>query len=151
MGHQPFGVALNGVPFDPLTAEYWNHDRPAGWNIEALSGQVNLGLDQNNAHVQPDGTYHYHGIPFGLLDRFPYRDKPILLGYAADGFPLYGPWGYRDADTLASPMVKLTPATGSKQARAPVAPAAITQANIQPIGNMRRELVIWMIVMVARV
>src|SRR5688572_21486461 len=27
IGQNDFGVALNGVPFDPNTAEYWNHDR----------------------------------------------------------------------------------------------------------------------------
>jgi hypothetical protein len=31
LGHQNFGVALNGVPFDPLTAEYWRRDRRSGW------------------------------------------------------------------------------------------------------------------------
>ena len=53
-----FGVALNGVPFDPGTAEYWQNDRNSGWRYEALSGKINLGLDQNNAHVQPNGAYH---------------------------------------------------------------------------------------------
>jgi len=26
-----FGVALNGVPFDPAMAEYWENDRSSGW------------------------------------------------------------------------------------------------------------------------
>ena len=34
---------------------------------EALSGAVPLGIDANNAHVQPTGAYHYHGVPTGLL------------------------------------------------------------------------------------
>ncbi|MEK9722795.1 MAG: YHYH protein, partial [Rhodospirillaceae bacterium] len=85
LGHQNFGIALNGVPFDVLTAEYWNRDRSSGWNVEALSGAMNLGLDRNNAHVQPNGAYHYHGIPTGLLEQFPFKDKPAPLGYAADG------------------------------------------------------------------
>lgn len=109
LGHQPFGVALNGVPFDPLTAEYWNSDRRSGWNIEALSGKLNLGLDRNNAHVQPDGTYHYHGVPTGLMERFATKDAPVLLGYAADGFPIYGPWGPTDAAAPSGPMINLKP------------------------------------------
>ena len=51
-----FGVALNGVPFDPGTAEYWENDRSSDWRYDALSGKINLGLDQNNAHVQPNGA-----------------------------------------------------------------------------------------------
>jgi len=84
-----FGVALNGVVFDPNTAEYWNDDRRSGWMIEALSGARPLGMDQNNAHVQPDGSYHYHGVPTGLVDRLAKGGKPVMIGWAADGFPIY--------------------------------------------------------------
>ena len=62
-----FGVALNGVPFEPGTAEFWNGD--SEWVMEAKSGFINLGLDANNAHVQPTGAYHYHGLPTGLTAR----------------------------------------------------------------------------------
>ncbi len=34
-----FGVALNGVPFDPGTAEFWRNDPGSGWRDEALSGK----------------------------------------------------------------------------------------------------------------
>lgn len=85
-GHNLFGVALNGVPFDPETAEFWNNDPHSGWNYEALSGKINLGLDASHAHVQPNGAYHYHGIPLQFLK----RNRPAeRIGYAADGFPIY--------------------------------------------------------------
>lgn len=122
LGHQPFGVALNGVPFDPLTAEYWDNDRRAGWNIEALSGKVNLGLDQSNAHVQPDGTYHYHGLPVGLLRDHPFKQKPTMLGYAADGFPIYAPWSYTDPRNINGPMTELTPSYHTKKGTRPNGP-----------------------------
>ncbi len=77
--HAAFGVAINGVPFDPSTAEYWNNERGSKWNYDALNGGINLGLDQNNAHVQPNGAYHYHGIPAGLMERFDQYSKPVLL------------------------------------------------------------------------
>ena len=101
LGLWPFGVAVNGVPFDPGAAEFWRRDFNSGWQYEALGGAVNLGVDRNNAHVQPDGSYHYHGLPTGLLERFSDSSVPILLGYAADGFPIYGPYGYRDAENEA--------------------------------------------------
>ncbi|MEM9220358.1 MAG: YHYH protein [Cyanobacteria bacterium P01_F01_bin.150] len=88
-----FGIALNGVPFDPGTAEYWNngqrtHQR-SDWRYEALSGHLDLGLDNNNAHVQPTGAYHYHGIPTGLVELLNGEQFTGLVGYAADGFPIY--------------------------------------------------------------
>jgi hypothetical protein len=86
---QPIGVAINGVPFDPGTAEYWKNDRNSGWHIEAIGGGKNLGLDQNLAHVQPNGAYHYHGIPEGLLSNLGGRGEQKMIGYAADGFPIY--------------------------------------------------------------
>jgi hypothetical protein len=86
---QAIGVALNGVPFDPGTAEYWKNDRTSGWHIEAIGGGKSLGLDQNHAHVQPNGAYHYHGIPTGLLATMSEQKEPKLIGYAADGFPIY--------------------------------------------------------------
>jgi len=84
-----FGIAVNGVPFDPGAAEFWNNDMRSGWQYEAMSGAVGLGLDCNNAHVQPDGTYHYHGVPEGLLD----GDAPRHVGFAADGYPIYANLG----------------------------------------------------------
>ena len=91
-----FGVALNGVPFDLGTAEFWRNDPGSGWRYEALSGKINLGLDRNSAHVQPNGAYHYHGLPKGLMTgMFPDTHSP-LIGCAADGFPIYGLYGYAD-------------------------------------------------------
>lgn len=92
--HAAFGIALNGVLMDPATAEFWHNDRRSGWNYEAFGGACRLGLDSFNAHVQPDGTYHYHGVPKGLLASAGGSSEPALIGYAADGFPIYGPYGY---------------------------------------------------------
>ncbi len=92
LGMSPFGIALNGVLFDPGTAETWNGNKR--WHQEALSGLINLGLDRNNAHVQPNGSYHYHGLPVSLIAQRRQHSQPTLLGYAADGFPIYDQWGF---------------------------------------------------------
>lgn len=81
-----FGIALNGILFEPLTGEYYNNDPSSGWNLEWSTN--NLGFDFNNAHVQPDGTYHYHGSPTSLLAKIDGKAQ-TLLGFAADGFPIY--------------------------------------------------------------
>ncbi|MFL4470723.1 YHYH protein [Tateyamaria armeniaca] len=86
-----FGVAINGVPFDPNAAEFWLGNPRSGWDYNALGGAVSLGFDANFAHVQPSGAYHYHGLPVGLMQQLGWsasRPSP-LIGYAADGFPIY--------------------------------------------------------------
>lgn len=121
-GRQPFGVAVNGVPFDPGTAEFWQGDPRGGWNYDALSGRINLGLDRNLAHVQPDGSYHYHGLPAGLMEllqRREMRDGMLLLGWAADGFPIYGPVAYAQADNASSPLRKMRSSYRLKQGTRP--------------------------------
>jgi hypothetical protein len=86
-----FGVSVNGIVLDPFAGEFWQGDRRSGWNYDALGGAVALGVDTNYAHVQPEGTYHYHGVPFGLLEllRYDAGQHSPLVGYAADGYPIY--------------------------------------------------------------
>ena len=103
-----FGVALNGVPFEPGTAEFWNNDPRSGLNYEAKGGFIDLGLDEHNAHVQPTGAYHYHGLPTGLMARLGGDGKKMLLvGWAADGFPIYTAYGHTDPKDAKSPLRKL--------------------------------------------
>jgi hypothetical protein len=105
---QPFGIALDGILFDPGTAEYWRNDRDSGWNYEALSGKISLGLDKNLAHVQPNGAYHYHGTPTPIVARLQAKSPGmLLLGYAADGFPIYHCQFHADADDSHSKLVAL--------------------------------------------
>ena len=87
-----FGVALNGVPFDPNAAEWYQNNRQSGWSYDPFAMNGQLGLDFNNAHVQPTGAYHYHGVPTSLVGNG--RGHSPLIGFAADGFPIYGPNGY---------------------------------------------------------
>jgi hypothetical protein len=103
-----FGVALNGVVFDPGTDEYWQGLRGSPWRYAALTGFMDLGQDANNAHTQPGGAYHYHGIPVGLLQEKRRPGSPTLLGYAADGFPIYGPEGYAGAGGSAGGLKSLS-------------------------------------------
>jgi len=107
-----FGVLRNGVELDPVAAEPWPHEGPQSpnanweWNLEALN--VSIGLDCNNAHVQPSGKYHYHGDPTGYLaDIHPPADTMTLVGFAADGFPVYFRYGYAQADDAGSGVIAL--------------------------------------------
>ena len=94
------GYALNGVSFDPGAGEFYRGDPSLGWQYEALSGAVALGIDANHAHVQPTGKYHYHGLPTGLMERLNVQaDKQSpQIGWAVDGFPIYALYGVKDLD-----------------------------------------------------
>jgi hypothetical protein len=108
LGMHPFGIAVNGVVLDPAAAEWWRNERGSHWQYEAMAGGRNLGLDQNNAHVQSTGAYHYHGVPTRLIEKLAGgKPRVLLLGWAADGFPIYGPWGYTDAGNTNSPLKRL--------------------------------------------
>ncbi len=116
-----FGVALNGVPFEPGTAETWNNN-PA-WRYEAHTGFMNLGLDEHNAHVQPTGAYHYHAMPVGLVERLGGdSNRMLLVGWAADGFPLYTARGHSDPKDAKSPLRKMQPSFQLKQGERTGAP-----------------------------
>lgn len=119
--NMPFGVAVNGVLFDPATAEFWQGDRTSGWNYEALGGAVPLGVDANFAHVQPQGAYHYHGIPDPLLAELGFdsvKHSPVV-GWAADGFPIYCIYGYADPEELMSEVVSLHSSFSLKEGERP--------------------------------
>ncbi len=111
------GVALNGVVFDPGTAEAWKNDPRSGWNIEAIPPagvkSMDLGLDSSHAHVQPNGAYHYHSSPTALVARLA-KDKGVKIGeamiqvgWAADGFPIYDSHGPTKADDAKSPIKEM--------------------------------------------
>ena len=108
-----FGILFNGVELDPVAAEPFPHEGMNSsnanwvWNLEALN--VNLGVDCNNAHVQPNGKYHYHGTPISYLNSLNTPSTSMtLIGYAADGFPVYYKYAYSLANNSSSDLSIMT-------------------------------------------
>lgn len=106
-----FGVCLNGVVFDPAGPD-WNGNAASGWQFEVTSAVVrpHLGLDGNHAHTQPGGGYHYHAFSPYLRARAQQavaQRRMALFGWAADGFPIYGVFGYSNPMDPYSPMVPM--------------------------------------------
>tara|TARA_R110000787_G_scaffold221595_1_gene330308 strand:+ start:6464 stop:7267 length:804 start_codon:yes stop_codon:yes gene_type:complete len=114
-----FIYARNSVKFDPGTAgtcpstatQASNCNLANGsdqWRVEALGQDVfDFGEDMNNAHVQPTGEYHYHGMPEGLLTNAGVSDtnrKMTLVGWAGDGYPVYARYCYTDAMDATSAL-----------------------------------------------
>ena len=83
------GVALNGIKFEPGTAEVVECDTGENYRVEALQDVIDLGLDFNHAHVQPTGAYHYHGTPTSVIEEFDAGEDLVHVGFAHDGFPMY--------------------------------------------------------------
>ena len=76
------GILVNGVLIEAGTGEFlFPKDGGKPWNYNALGGAVKLGIDENHAHVQPNGKYHYHGIPTALFTQLnvtPTEHSPII-------------------------------------------------------------------------
>jgi len=89
------------------------------WNRDAYVNE-GVSFDPGNAHQQNTGVYHYHADPLGLRyllgdhvdynatsktysedTNTPTQHSPILA-WAADGVPLYGPYGYSNATNANS-------------------------------------------------
>ena len=83
------GVALNGVKFEPETAEMVFCESGERYRVEAKQDLIAMGLDHNNAHVQPTGAYHYHGTPTNMIEKFDTGDDLVHIGFAKDGFAMY--------------------------------------------------------------
>ena len=86
------GMALNGVVF-------FNPFEMQGMN--AVEGYSEVWLDSCCGHPQQSGVYHYHKYPSCVKSPFSDDGKQHspIIGFAFDGFPLYGP--YEEANLMA--------------------------------------------------
>jgi hypothetical protein len=80
----PIGIAINGVVFfNPF---------------DAGSQDATDLMDRCCGHPAPDGQYHYHKYP--ICVNSPWADEgkehSPLIGFAFDGFPVYGPYVAKD-------------------------------------------------------
>ena len=62
------------------------------WRYDPMSPLNDFGTDKHNAHVQPNGMYHYHANPMAVFntDCTTASSASPLIGFAADGFPVNG-------------------------------------------------------------
>jgi len=62
------------------------------WRYDPVHPAAGFRVDSHNAHSQANGSYHYHGHPKTLYaEENPGAASPVI-GFAADGFPIYGPY-----------------------------------------------------------
>ena len=106
-------LMLNGVVVDMLSAGCYRPNDPQAdadgntpigcstddnWLVDPLGTDSKFGADAYNAHTQPDGTYHYHGNPLAMFDDEPGVNGSPVIGFAADGFPIFGSY-FLDPET----------------------------------------------------
>ena len=146
-GH--IGYAMNGVKFDPATAGTCKSSATgtgngsgcvmaAGqdpWKIEAIGGAFVFGVDANNAHVQPNGQYHYHGLPEGILTKLNKGKAMTLIGFAKDGFPIYARYGYNIANDSTSGVRLMLPSYAKKS----TPDAGRPSTSIFPMGTFTQD------------
>ena len=91
------------------------------WNRDAFTNEA-VTFDPTNTH-QAGNAYHYHANPLGIRhqlgdsvdydfsqnsysENFNGSHSPILA-FAADGFPVYGPYGYSDPTDASSEVRRM--------------------------------------------
>lgn len=90
-----FGVALNGVPFDSYSEDFYNSKFENEWNYFMQAFAIDTGLDDTFGHPNSRGMYHYHGPPLLLMESLGWGDKSRFpqIGWAADGHPIFAVQG----------------------------------------------------------
>ena len=100
-------IFLNGVKLDLMAAGCYGvgngkigcFDMSSSYRYDPMGPEGGFGADEHNAHTQPDGTYHYHGNPMALFEQDNTGEPSPVIGFAADGFPIFGSY-IRDDDVV---------------------------------------------------
>ena len=103
LGH--VGVWTNGVSIfntpDAMSdgsAGYWNQ------NAYVYEGSS---FDNCLGHPAPGGEYHHHVSPKCLYDITDNTHHSPIIGYAFDGYPVYGAYGYTDTSKTGGTVARM--------------------------------------------
>ena len=138
------GYSINGLKMEPGTAGTCTdagicNEAGGGsgtWRMEALSANKwDFGVDSNHSHVQPTGEYHIHGMPENLMAKLAKGQAMTLIGWAADGFPIYARYGYTSPNDAKSAIKVLT---GSWRTKA-VPDTGRPAISVYAMGSFRQD------------
>jgi hypothetical protein len=108
------GLLINGIPVYGLSNSYsWNGTTNTNmgganiWNVEVYLSEGFVLDTAFAAHPQQDGAYHSHATPWRLFQSTPSTQHSPLVGYAFDGYPIYGPYGYSTAMNSSSAIIRM--------------------------------------------
>ncbi len=109
------GLLVNGIPIYGLgdSKSYTgttNATPPTGkgiWNVEVYKSE-GFTLDTAfAAHPQQQSAYHTHATPYRLYKNTATTTHSPLIGFAFDGNPVYGPYGYSTAMSATSAVTRM--------------------------------------------
>jgi hypothetical protein len=104
------GLWSNGVViFNPKDGYYWNNSTSAfangsvnnGWNRNAKYYE-GVSFDACLGHPAPNGAYHNHVNPTCLYSATNTSVHSPIIGYAFDGYPVYGAYAYTNTNGTGS-------------------------------------------------
>lgn len=83
----------------PMGDGIWNGNAvyTEGWTINDMGGHPNPG----------DWAFHTHALAEPLWSTTPPSQHSPIIGYALDGYPIYGPYGYVNPMDDGSPVVRM--------------------------------------------
>ena len=108
------GMWSNGVSiFNPEDGYHWNSATSAwamgpgpSWNRNALLFEAGS-FDSCLGHPQQTGNYHHHVNPRCLYNDADSTHHSPIIGYAFDGFPIYGAYGYASTTSASGPIKRM--------------------------------------------
>jgi len=120
VGLGPQGVFVNGVAVFNFS-DGLSYNNQGTWNQDANVFEAR-GFDDSLGHpatlpngdiTTPDGLvegrYHHHQNPVALREQMgdDGSGHSPIVGFANDGFPIYGPYGYENPNDASSPIVRM--------------------------------------------
>jgi len=132
-----FGVSNEGVNYSPYARLFWvnplTQEENEDYEVEA---DFTLNMDMNGAHINSAQRYHYHNIPAEHFSNNPNINENShspIVGYAADGFPMYYKYLYSNPLNNMSDIIEFTSSyelkTGERPGDGITAPDGIYNGN----------------------
>ncbi len=108
------GLWSNGVSiYNPEDGHHWNNTTQAwatghgtAWNRNALLFEA-VSFDSCLGHPAGTGDYHNHVNPRCLYNDLDSTHHSPIIGYAFDGFPVYGAYGYSNPASGTSAITRM--------------------------------------------
>jgi hypothetical protein len=109
------GLGLDGTPFYRMgDSKSWDVSSSSfvgsGADIWHSIAWEKEGLDMDGSlgHSTANGSYHHHVANLELFDNTDSSVHSPLIGYAFDGYPIYGPFGYSNPNDPNSTIERMT-------------------------------------------
>ena len=106
------------------------------WNQNALYYE-GISFDACLGHPAPGGNYHNHVNPSCLYNHNNSSVHSPILGYAFDGYPIYGAYAYANADGTGG-IARMVSSYQIRQIadRNSLPDGTILSENLHPTGNV---------------